>query len=402
MPRGGLVLLGVWTVASWIHTQARWWHLQGGGRRCLPQQLPGSVRSEQPGSSRRTTGHQGCGSWASRCSRGNGARWAMSRPWPSPDGYWGEVELGLPRQDRGNYPGLRAHRCYQQPVSWGWSGLSLTRGTRLRGSVLCRGPTAREAGFRVQTWASVPTRGSVQGSLLTGAFWARESQAQGWRPGGEKTAWGRRALGGAGAVQHVGRPTAMAQRGKSTAAPAEVVDFGPSARFTHTPRWVNRSSRVPCPHPCREEAASEAGGCSGEWGPPSLGGPVDTDTAGLTSPTFSRDSASGFLCETFHTKRGQRMCVQGPCRRRSTCACVLACAMSVWWPGSRRHLERTAPWTWGSLPGRAGARSPPSSCVVRASPSPCARVPRLEAGVMASSSGGCKDSARPGHGTWHS
>lgn len=317
-------------------------------------------------------------------------------------GYWGEVELGLPRQDRGNYPGLRAHRCYQQPVSWGWSGLSFTRGTRLRGSVLCWGPTAREAGFRVQTWASVPTRGSVQGSLLTGAFWARESQAQGWRPGGEKTAWGRRALGGAGAVQHVGRPTAMAQRGKSTAAPVEVVDFGPSARFTHTPRWVNRSSRVPCPHPCREEAASEAGGRSGEWGPPSLGGPVDTDTAGLTSPTFSRDSASGFLCETFHTKRGQRMCVQGPCRRRSTCACVLACAMSVWWPGSRRHLERTAPWTWGSLPGRAGARSPPSSCVVRASPSPCARVPRLEAGVMASSSGGCKDSARPGHGTWHS
>jgi len=146
---GGLVLLGARTVVSWLHTRAQRWHLQGGGRRCLPQQLSGSVRSEQPGSSRRTTGHQGCGFWASRCSRGNRARWAMSRPWPSPDGYWGEVELGLPRQeDRGNYPGLRAHRRCQQPVSWGWSGLSFTGGTRLRGSVLCQG--SHSQGSRVQ------------------------------------------------------------------------------------------------------------------------------------------------------------------------------------------------------------------------------------------------------------
>lgn len=40
-------------------------------------------------------------------------------------------------------------------------------------------------------------------------------------------------------------------------------------------------------------------------GPAPLGGPVETDTAGLVSLTFFRDEGSGFLCETFHIKRGQ-------------------------------------------------------------------------------------------------
>lgn len=127
-----------------------------------------------------------------------------------------------------------------------------------------RGPTAGEAGLGVQTWASVPTRGHVQGSLLTGASRAGESQAQGWGPGGEKTAWGGSAPGGAGAVQHVGRPTAMAQPGKSTPAPAEVVDFGPSAGFTHTPCWVNRSSGSPVLSSAGRRRRARRAGRSGE------------------------------------------------------------------------------------------------------------------------------------------
>lgn len=136
-----------------------------------------------------------------------------------------------------------------------------------------RGPTAGEAGLGVQTWASVPTRGHVQGSLLTGASRAGESQAQGWGPGGEKTAWGGSAPGGAGAVQHVGRPTAMAQPGKSTPAPAEVVDFGPSAGFTHTPCWVNRSSGSPVLSSAGRRRRARRAGRSGERGPRTSGRP---------------------------------------------------------------------------------------------------------------------------------
>ena len=104
VPRGHLVVLGLWTVASRIHIQAQW-HLQGGGRRCLPQQLPGSLRSKQPGSSRRTTGCQGCGSRASSAVEGTGLVGQSVDHGPHQTGVFGGVELGLPRQeDKGNNP----------------------------------------------------------------------------------------------------------------------------------------------------------------------------------------------------------------------------------------------------------------------------------------------------------
>lgn len=106
----------------------------------------------------------------------------------------GGVELSLPRQEgKGDDPlsselvavssGLRAGGG-QHSASQEEPGLEVQSSAR--------GPTAGEAGLGVQTWASVPTRGHVQGSLLTGAFRAGESQAQGW---GREDSLGRKSPG---------------------------------------------------------------------------------------------------------------------------------------------------------------------------------------------------------------
>ena len=123
-------------------------------------------------------------------------------------------------------------------------------------------------------------------------------------------------------------------------------------------------------------------------GPAPLGGPVETDTAGLASPAFSRDEGSGFLCETFHTKRGQHTRVHSaPLCRWVHTRCVPACAVSVRWLGSPVTSGADGAADAGQPAGAGWAQVPTWQLCGQGEP-----VSRLEAGVMASSSGGCEDS----------